>query len=404
MPRPPTEQQWTWDMIYITRDSDPNGVSWSNQNFKSLREWTNGQTSPLYPDKLRVNPILVHVQKAERETSYENYYIASYNWKNSRGVMRNINGVADPPAYSLASLSHADDVERVALSRLISKISRQKVNIAQNIGEYRQVQNMFMLNTKRLVNAYRAVRHADVYGLYRAIPLTPKQKRRVAAQAQSPAYTRNPAQWWLELQYGWLPLIGDVYDGLTNFYRKVEEGIVIKETAGKSSSEDIAVPPVEISSWTMSSEYINRKVAAKAGLWYKVDNARLANLQDWGVLNPRLLAWELLPYSFVVDWFLPVGDWLAKVDYSLGLSFQDGYVTKFVKGRSRRVYKPKVRTWQPSNQQWSSGGADNFEEVFFDRRRLSAFPSVPPPRFVPDGLRGKRIANALALLRVAFSR
>ena len=26
--------------------------------------------------------------------------------------------------------------------------------------------------------------------------------------------------------------------------------------------------------------------------------------------NPAVLAWEALPYSFVVDWFIPIGDYL----------------------------------------------------------------------------------------------
>lgn len=404
MPRAPHEEKITASAYRLrTNTKDVSDVRY-DQDY--LRDWTNGQNSPLYPDVLRVNPVLVHLKYADRVPGRNYQFLNSGNWSERTGTMRNIGGLGDPPLYSLASVGspEAQEAERIATNRVISKISKQKVNLLQNVGEYRQVYGMFNANTRRLVNAWRAVRHADVYGLYRALPLTKKQKAKVARQANNPAYTKAPAQWWLELQYGWLPLVGDVYDSLTNFYRRVEEGILIKETGGRSHSWEEVAPYVDCGGFVRCAEIKTFKVASKCGVWYRVDSAQLANLQDWGVLNPALLAWELMPYSFVVDWFLPVGDWLSKVDYSLGLSFHDGYSTVFAKGDCTRVYMPKVRTPADGSWIWDVRGRDTFREVNFDRRRLGAFPSVPPPRFVPDGLRGKRIANALALLRVAFSR
>lgn len=33
--------------------------------------------------------------------------------------------------------------------------------------------------------------------------------------------------------------------------------------------------------------------------------------QQLGLTNPAIVAWELLPFSFVLDWVLPIGDWLT---------------------------------------------------------------------------------------------
>jgi hypothetical protein len=38
----------------------------------------------------------------------------------------------------------------------------------------------------------------------------------------------------------------------------------------------------------------------------EVDTVKLV-----GLLDPASVAWELLPYSFVVDWFIPIGQYLA---------------------------------------------------------------------------------------------
>lgn len=55
-----------------------------------------------------------------------------------------------------------------------------------------------------------------------------------------------------------------------------------------------------------------------------------ASLYKYGLqINPEVI-WDFIPYSFVVDWFLPVGDWLAANDraYNYGTQFyefKDGF-------------------------------------------------------------------------------
>jgi hypothetical protein len=43
-----------------------------------------------------------------------------------------------------------------------------------------------------------------------------------------------------------------------------------------------------------------------------------------GLANPASLAWDLLPFSFVVDWVVPVGDTLNAFSAPIGLDFVDG--------------------------------------------------------------------------------
>jgi hypothetical protein len=43
-----------------------------------------------------------------------------------------------------------------------------------------------------------------------------------------------------------------------------------------------------------------------------------------GLDNPLGTAWELTPYSFVVDWLLPIGDWLGALN---SIKYYDGWLT-----------------------------------------------------------------------------
>lgn len=66
------------------------------------------------------------------------------------------------------------------------------------------------------------------------------------------------------------------------------------------------------------------KLETKAWLTLMVSNKTLLTMNQYGLANPALVAWELIPLSFVADWALGVGDWLAAQTGLLGLTVLDG--------------------------------------------------------------------------------
>jgi hypothetical protein len=52
---------------------------------------------------------------------------------------------------------------------------------------------------------------------------------------------------------------------------------------------------------------------------YRIRDAGLKQLSQVGITNPALLVWELIPYSFVFDWIIPVGDFLGSLDALVGV-------------------------------------------------------------------------------------
>lgn len=322
-----------------------------------------------------------------------------YRWHTFSGPSAGMGVSVIGPDYHIpfSSLFGNESGELRARAKVISKIQRIKANVAQNVAEYRQVSGMFDTNIRRVTNAYRALRRGDVRGLGREIPL--RRRHQQSLLNRGPLNIRSTApSVWLEVQYGWNPLLGDIYTGLTNFYSRVEEGIPIRAVGRATSVTHDSVkldPDISYISFNDSSTTRYRNMYI---IEYEVDNSQLANLDDWGITNPALLAWELVPYSFVVDWFYPVGDWLSQVGYSLGLHFRRGMRTSNVTRLTSRRFK-STSTW-PSN----AIGNDSFQTIKLRREVLGGFPDVGRPVFDPGGLRGKRIANALSLLSLAFDR
>jgi hypothetical protein len=81
-----------------------------------------------------------------------------------------------------------------------------------------------------------------------------------------------------------------------------------------------------IPAFTWETHY--RKHEAHVRLDATIDNSFYLTLQDVGLTNPLLTGWEVIPYSFVLDWFVGVGDFLSAVNaFNQGYSFKAGSST-----------------------------------------------------------------------------
>jgi hypothetical protein len=102
-----------------------------------------------------------------------------------------------------------------------------------------------------------------------------------------------------------------------------------------------------------------------------------------------------MPFSFVVDWILPIGDWLNSLTAPLGLTFLKGY-------RTTKCYgKMSVTGERTAPQFWSkvsqlSEASSTAESLYMDRFAYTSFPmSYTYFRFPFSS--PQRIASAVAL-------
>lgn len=140
---------------------------------------------------------------------------------------------------------------------------------------------------------------------------------------------------WLEYRYGWQPIIIDC-ETATNEVRKhraykdrrrlvVRDGMTLSYSKDKSFS---------FNNGTYSGTgSVSEKLESRhnAGLLYDVvSQSASQHLQEVLGYRPGDLSvtfWERVPYSFVVDWFVGVGDWLQAVTPVPGLSVQGSWYT-----------------------------------------------------------------------------
>jgi hypothetical protein len=299
--------------------------------------------------------------------------------------------------------------------RALKQLKDNNVNIALAFAERRRTADMLTENVLRLRKAVKAARRLDAPGIAESLGLYKVQKGRRSGKRRRelPSTDQRVHNLWLEFQYGWSPLLSDSKGAIEEL---AEDDLadpdryrctVIGKDLARSDIRSVhpGKTPNSGVGFVYSLERHERYVQkVKVRLDYLLSNPALAQASSLGLTNPLELAWELVPFSFVADWFLPIGSYLGALDASVGWTFLAGSrstVTKRnVKGRCGNMTYPspylidvKVGNGSPTV---------SFREASINR---SIYGTSPLPRFPSidgDLTRGQRFNNALALLIQAF--
>ena len=282
-----------------------------------------------------------------------------------------------------------------ARNALLSKIKGTNVNVAVATAEAGKTMNMVGNTAIRIAGAMRNLRRGNFSDAARDLGVASRKR---AASRFNKAFVKDQTQavasGWLALQYGWKPLLDDVYGSVKELNGAANQGFVSTAKVRKRKTTNLQF----VKKTTSSSKtfLITQTGVAQTDVSYSVTFIRRLGAQQdlprLGITNPALVAWELVPYSFVVDWFLPIGNWLENLDATLGCDFLTGSKTVF--------YRMQVVQYDTSSDTESLSGkfVQSSRTVVYNRRtRLTEFPSVAVPHF-KNPLSALHMANGLALL------
>lgn len=216
-------------------------------------------------------------------------------------------------------------LEGRAVSRALLKLKHQSVNLAVAFAERKQTMDMFSSNAKTIARQVRNFKGSH-----------PKDWKQVVK-----GNWKNTPNRWLELQYGWKPLISDIQGACQAFDTLESSNNPYLAKVSGVSGENTESTWNKVSNTTTINYFKVQeqwKHRCRVVLYYKLRNPLLARFASLGLTNPFELAWEKMKYSFVIDWFLPVGNWLSALDADFGWDFHSGTLTKFTSGGADSVY------------------------------------------------------------------
>lgn len=375
------------------------------------RTWS-GTVTPGFgkkkPSELPVNPHNVYiVQKSPGLWFEETTFSGPNPWATSDGgcYIDKLGTVQFGP--SPGSCNHDTGADNKAISRLIDKTNAGvKANLAQDLAQISLTARTIADSLDRIISAAYAVRKKQFRSAAQILWSNGEWK---VKKGRKPLVQNNMANNWLCYQYGWKPILQDItgsMEALSEYFNTASP-VIRKTTASATTRRSTggrtiysSGPPVLVSgAWGESFVSTTRYTVD-----WTIDDRLIAFLQQTGFTNPINLLWEILPFSFVADWALPIGPYLESLTAFSGMRVLRGCKTQFTKVETNYIhyYEGIAPGYTDSRYRLSSAGAHSERQVRLTRSQVQSWPSMTRPALKdPSSL--IHALNSWALVQQVFA-
>lgn len=328
----------------------------------------------------------------EHSYSMEHYLLVDTGvyWP-STGALDALCQASSSIASPVSILTANDQIKLVGRLRDLHQGS--DFNLSVFLGEGHQTLKLLADSAIRVAKGLRYLRKGNLAGAARSLlegtgrkPISPYHGWNKGKGSFFDVNASSLAKNWLELQYGWLPLLEDAKGAAELLAHHLNVPLQktyrcsVKRAVVTTQSTNLGTPtwPIVVGKRIRKSR---RSLVARI-------REKQSIPQLLGLLDPAQVAWELLPFSFVADWFIPIGSWIEARGYAQGI---EGVFITTDKDEEEGVAAPG---WPGGNY---SGITQRWLKV---NRTISSSLAVPLPAVKPLGqaLSWKHCANALALV------
>jgi hypothetical protein len=267
--------------------------------------------------------------------------------------------------------------------KALLKLKDQRINLGVALGEARETANLLGSTAKTIARSMGQLRRRQFKKAFRTIG----------------ADWKSYPQSWLGYQYAVRPLLSDVY-GSAEALQKEDLPSWVTTVKGHYNSE------TSREETHYNGAYSSRvTVHDKAGVFVRLDyhptNEFMSTVSSLGATNPLEVIWELVPFSFVLDWAVQVGDWLSVMDATLGYEFLSGSYS--LRSESFRNAVGVIPPRKAGDPVWDYVRSSSHARNIRVKRVPYASSPIPGVPVVKNPLSLTHMANGLSLLAAAFS-
>lgn len=285
--------------------------------------------------------------------------------------------------------SDAGLLARTEIAALL-KLKNQSVNLGVAFAERSRTASLVGDSILSIVNDIRAFRRGDLRRALRRFSRIDRNGARRALRSQ------NLTNQWLALQYGWTPLLSDVYGSCEALANREIQDYAVRVAARKGTSSTVYT--TKVVGYDVFDVSVKTDLSYHVALNYTPTEALIRRFTSLGLTNPLEIAWELVPFSFVADWFVPIGSWLSSLDAANGWNYANGTKTRRLVCRRDVRHKDSVAYGTKY-----TGTFTGYRERKVVDRALYASSPIPGRPGMKDPRSLKHMANAMSLLVGLFS-
>jgi len=301
--------------------------------------------------------------------------------------------VVNFPGFPAPEYATENDISR-AETEALARVRKLEVQYGVAIAEAARSVNQI---SKLASNAYLAMKDVKSGNFYSA-------GRRLGIYKKASNNIKSASQWWLAYNYGLKPTFLDINGAVTD----------IRNGLAEAGSHVTAIRNIKHNYRNnVTGEYIDTLLpyglrqfgynGVKVRLDYRMSSAYVNAVADSGVLRFDEIAYELVPYSFVLDWFLPIGTTLAALGAGAGLDFIGGTKTTYYKSTA------KLRCEKSLSYERSLVTGRRYGDVSFSGSEVKqgmsrgVYNTAPGPSlYMKNPLSVSHATSALALLITGF--
>jgi len=201
-------------------------------------------------------------------------------------------------------------IRDIAVTAAWANVSEADVNAYATLAESGKTVQSFLSITGRIIRLALQLSRGNLRAVWKTF--TPKQLE----------------SHWMEGRYAIRPLLYDI-KGVTAAIKAVDRP---ERYTYRGSDSATATNSQVLSSMSVAGRYrvygrfdTSRMITARAGVLAALEE--ISTINRWGLDQPLEALWELVPASFIWDWFLNVGKVLASWTPNLGIRTLASWVT-----------------------------------------------------------------------------
>jgi len=217
----------------------------------------------------------------------------------------------------------------VAYDIFASKAKTEAAELAVTLLEWKKARSMIADRATSLALGLIYARRGDVKAM----------KALWGKGAGIRPYLRQQGSHVLEYSFGWAPLVSDLAAAVSIFGNGIPPPTV---KGGWGYTQKYSTVQTSYTDRKLHSSNVQVGWTIKATV--RVTNPNTLLLNQLGLANPAAVAWEMTPWSFVVDYFVNVSSFISSFTDRLGMSWENASSTEFVQVNYTLTAKPTVPT------------------------------------------------------------
>lgn len=304
---------------------------------------------------------------------------------------------ASKPIYGNTEINSAiEQVKAVALAEAFANVEEPDLDALVTLAEGRKTLALISSTVFQIAKKAQKIRRSL------GKPRRKGRNRRAPTRLEKAKYLENLFhEKWLEGRYGWRPLFYEVM-GMVDYYNRQNQKPLRRRSLGQDETSDVVEnTTIQDDDWLV--EWHDRcqfRVSARAGVMYDWSGDLGPDIVNaFGLNRPATVVWELVPYSFVVDWFTNIGDYVSAWEPKAGVKQLGAWCTVRINARIEGHYDIQSELGPDTGWCLLEGGKSDYIQTY--ERQFRTIHTTPPilPTIDYNGLNPQQILDSVSLMR-----